>query len=128
MPEPIKTNIAPWLSVRDAGEAADFYKAAFAAVELYRMEEEDGKLAVARLSVDGADFWIQNEPGADSEAAGGGPIRMIITVEDPDSMFALALSAGAVEIAPIAEDYGWRVGRISDPFGYHWEIGKQIES
>jgi PhnB protein len=51
---------------------------------------------------------------------------MILTVKDPDSVFDQALAAGATELSPVSEDYGWRIGRIVDPFGYHWEIGKQL--
>lgn len=52
---------------------------------------------------------------------------MILTVADPDAVFNEALSAGAFQIHAVAENYGWRLGRIADPFGYHWEIGKPLE-
>jgi len=52
---------------------------------------------------------------------------MILTVTDPDAIFAKAVQAGAKEIFPVTEEYGWRLGRLEDPFGLHWEIGKQIE-
>ncbi|SDN81290.1 PhnB protein [Paenibacillus sp. yr247] len=124
--EPFETNIAPWLSVSNAAKALEFYKAAFGAIELYRLEDEDGNLAVAQLSVWGADFWIQDTPGASPESVSRGSVRMIMTVKNPDLVFEQALAAGATEIAPVNEGYGWRVGRILDPFGHHWEIGKQI--
>jgi PhnB protein len=60
------------------------------------------------------------------ESLGGGTVRMILTVPDPDSMFAQALSAGATSIVPVKEDYGWRLGRVVDPFGHHWEIGHPL--
>jgi PhnB protein len=53
---------------------------------------------------------------------------MVLTVPDPDAMFAKALAAGAREIWPVREDYGWRLGRVVDPFGHHWEIGRPLES
>jgi len=53
-------------------------------------------------------------------------IRMILTVPDPDTVFAQALQAGASEIFPVGEDYGWRLGRLMDPFGHHWEIGHPL--
>jgi PhnB protein len=73
--------------------------------------------------VDGAGFWISSD--AESTDSGG-PIRMIITVTDPDSFFAKALKAGASEIFPVGEDFGWRLGRLVDPFGHHWEIGRPL--
>ncbi|WP_171645176.1 VOC family protein [Paenibacillus phytorum] len=51
---------------------------------------------------------------------------MIFTVKDPDSVFKWALAAGATEVAPISEGHGWRIGRVIDPFGHHWEIGKPL--
>ncbi|UVI30214.1 VOC family protein [Paenibacillus spongiae] len=118
--------IAPWYSVYNAAAAADFYKAAFDAAELYRLEEDNGKLAVAHLSIKGADFWIQDDPDCSPERVGSGTVRMILTVDDPDALFEQALAAGAAEIAPISEGHGWRIGRIADPFGYHWEIGNPL--
>jgi PhnB protein len=55
-----------------------------------------------------------------------GSVRMIVTVKDPDSMFEQALTARATEVVPMREDYGWRIGRVVDPFGQHWEIGKWL--
>jgi PhnB protein len=119
-------NIAPWLSVRDAAEALAFYAAAFAAVELERLEDDNGEVAVAQLSIDGADFWIQTDPASSPEALGGLAVRMILTVDDPDPVFASALAAGATEVAPVSEAYGWRIGRVVDPFGHHWEVGRRL--
>ena len=119
------TNIAPWISVHDAAAALAFYMDAFGATELERLED-DGLVVVAQLAVDGADFWIQTDPDAAAEAIGSSPIRMILTVDDPDAVFARAIAAGATEVAPMAEDYGWRVGRVADPSGHHWEIGRRL--
>lgn len=116
------TNIAPWLSVHDATQAAEYYKAAFGAVELERLAE-GGEVMVAQLSIDGAEFWIQHEPSA---VVDGSQVRMILTVADPDSMFTTAIAAGATEVAPIHEDHGWRVGRVADPYGHDWEIGRRL--
>ena len=119
------TNIAPWISVHDAAAALGFYTAAFGATELERLED-DGLVVVAQLAVDGADFWIQTDPDATAEAIASSPIRMILTVDDPDAVFARAIAAGATEVAPVAEDYGWRIGRVADPSGHHWEIGRRL--
>ncbi len=122
----IPTSIAPWLSIKNSLKAVDFYKSAFGAIETYRLEAPDGGLVV-KLSVDGAEFWVSGgspaENNSSAEAVGGDSVRMILTVKDPDALFAQALRAGASQIFPIQEDYGWRLGRLADPFGLHWEIG-----
>jgi PhnB protein len=125
--EPRQTSIAPWLSVRRGAEAVDFYKAAFGAVELHRVENDEGEI-VAQLSIGGADFWVSDDPDSSPETLGGGSVRMILTVEDPDSVFEQAVTAGATVVTAIYEDHGWRIGRVADPFGHHWEIGKPLEN
>jgi PhnB protein len=126
--EPFETSIAPWLAVRDAQKAVDFYAAAFGAVEMYRLEGDDGSLQVAQLSVDGAAFWVQDDVDAGLEAHGQALIRMILSVEDPDSVFDQAVAAGAAVVAPVSEEYGWRTGRVTDPSGHDWEISRQLVS
>ncbi len=128
-PPTIQTSIAPWLSVRNGVLAVAFYKIAFGAIESYRLETPDGGLVV-KLSIDGAAFWISSEmDGNDkttAESVGGETVRIILTVASPDLFFAQALAAGATEIFPVGEDYGWRLGRLADPFGLHWEIGHPL--
>jgi PhnB protein len=51
---------------------------------------------------------------------------MVLTVADPDAVFKRAVSAGATVVVPVSEMHGWRVGRVADPFGHHWEIGRQL--
>jgi PhnB protein len=119
------------LSVRRGAQAVEFYKSAFGAVEVYRVEDPGGSL-VSRLSVDGAEFWLSDEsPEHDNfspESLGGGTARMILTVPDPDAVFAKAIAAGAREVFPVDEAHGWRLGRVVDPFGHHWEIGLELAS
>jgi PhnB protein len=121
MAEGAEVSIAPWLSVPDGQAAVDFYRGAFGATELYRLDGEDGRLAVAQLSVDGAEFWVQEDGDA-----GSSTVRMILSVPDPDTVFDRAVAAGATAVAPVAEAYGWRTGRLADPFGYHWEPSRRI--
>ena len=123
--EPVKTTIAPWLTVSDAERAVDFYTAAFGVVEIYRLEGDDGKVAVAQLSVDGAAFWVQEDSESGS-GHGSTSVRMILSVEDPNSAYDRAVAAGATEVAPVSEEYGWRTGRVTDPFGYDWELSRQL--
>lgn len=124
---PIRTSIAPWLTVARDAKAIEFYKSAFGASEVYRYDSPEGG-AVVRLSVEGAEFWVSEEPeqSESTRDLGGGSVRMILTVGDPDALFARALAAGASEIFPVSEGHGWRVGRLADPFGLHWEIGHPL--
>lgn len=125
----MQTSLAPWMSVRDAARAVAFYKAAFGAVEVYHLEDPGGGV-VSRLSIDGAEFWLSDESpdygNFSPETLGGATTRMILTVADPEAVFAQALAAGALEIFPVDEEHGWRLGRVVDPFGHHWEIGHPI--
>jgi PhnB protein len=127
----IQPSIAPWLSVRKSASAVDFYKSAFGAVEVYRLDGTDGSI-VARLSVEGAEFWLSDESPAHGnfspESLGGGSVRMILTVADPDEVFRQALAAGAKQVYPVNEEHCWRVGRVVDPFGHHWEIGRPVDA
>ncbi len=124
--EPIKTSIAPWLSVSQATEAVGFYKAAFGAVERYRLEDDTGKVVIAQLAIEEADFWLQEDIDSSPVSLGRRSVRMILTVDDPDAVFEQAIAAGATEVAAVSEGNGWRIGRIADPFGHHWEIGKPL--
>jgi PhnB protein len=124
-------SLAPWLSVRNGAKAVDFYKTAFRATEVFRLDAPDGGV-VARLSVDGAEFWLGDESpehkNFSPETLNGGTVRMVLSVPDPDAMFQRAIKAGAREVSPVAEQHGWRVGRVVDPFGHHWEIARELRS
>jgi PhnB protein len=130
MTRPI-TSLAPWLTVPDGEIAVAFYKCAFAATEAYRLDLPPEAGTVVRLSVNGAEFWVSSEaatePQSTRQPVGGGSVRMILTVADPEATFAQALSAGATEVFPVGEDHGWRLGRLTDPFGLDWEIGKPLD-
>jgi PhnB protein len=128
----ITCSIVPWLSVRDGERAVAFYKSAFGATEVYRLEMPESGVVV-KLSVGGAEFWLSGESteyrNAKSEsrqALGGDSVRMILTVANPEAVFAQAVAAGASEVFPVGEEHGWRLGRVVDPFGLHWEIGHQV--
>ena len=121
-----RTVVTATLSVRDWSGAMDFYKAAFGAVELYRVEGG----GVGQLAVNGAEFWVAEESpehlNLSPESLGGCSVRMLLLVEDPHAMQAQAVRAGAAEVLPVSEAHGWRLGRVRDPFGHHWEIGRPV--
>ena len=106
--------IEPELFATRSREAVDFYKTAFGAVELHRVGDED---IVAQLAVGDAQFWVHG---------GEKNVRLLLVVDDPEAVFAQAVAAGATELSPVAEEHGWLVGRIEDPFGHRWEIGKPL--
>ena len=120
--------IAPWLTVANAAQAVAHYQAAFGAVVLERVDDGAGGIVVARLAIGGAELWVQaDEPSSPPAAAGQrASVRLILNVDDPDALFARAVAAGATVVAPIHEAHGWRVGRVADPSGLHWEIGKEL--
>jgi PhnB protein len=123
--------ILPQLSVRRGRAAIEFYKAAFGAVEDYRVGGTDEhEPVVAQLSVGDAAFWVADEApeyGTHSpESLGGGTVRLLLIVDDPEAAVERAAAAGATVLAPVSEEHGWRLGRIADPFGHHWEIGTPL--
>ncbi len=119
-------NIAPWLTVSDGPRAVAFYTAAFGAVERFRLEDDARRPIIAQMAVGEADFWLQEDPATSRPPAGGGPMRIILTVAEPDAVFAQAVAAGGTVIAPMYEGNGWRIGRLADPFGHHWEVGRPL--
>src|SRR2546428_12232591 len=127
----VTCSVAPMLSVRQGARAVEFYKAAFGAVEVYRVEAPDGAV-VSRLAVDGAEFWVADESpqhhNFSPESLGGGSVRMVLTVPDPDAMVAKALAAGAREVTPMPDPYWGAPGPAADPFGPHWGVGRPTPS
>ena len=123
--------VVPQLSVRRGRAAIEFYRAAFGATEDYRVGGTDAHEAVvAQLSVGGATFWVADESPAHQnfspETLGGGTTRMLLIVEDPAAVVQRAVAAGAREVRPVREEHRWLLGRIEDPFGHHWEIGRPL--
>jgi PhnB protein len=121
-------SIQPELWVDGAGTAVTFYQAAFGAEVLLRVG--DGQDIVAQLDVDGAVFWVVAADAARQRlsppTAGGTTGRTHLVVDDPDELHARAVAAGASSTSPVADENGWRVGRIVDPFGHEWEIGRHL--
>jgi PhnB protein len=128
--ETFRTTIIPVLTIRQAARAVAFYQQAFGAEEIYRNTYPDGRI-VAELAIDGARFRVADEaPEASNlspQALNGTTVRINLLVADPDRFAEHALANGAIEIAPIADQsYGLRQGRLADPFGHHWLIGRPL--
>jgi PhnB protein len=126
----MKTSLAPMLAVRNGIQAIEFYKTAFGAIELFRVDDGSGSV-VAQMSIDDCEFWLADESPDDFNFSpatlGGGTVRMVLTVENPDAVFDRAVTAGASVVWEVEDQpYLWRVGRIEDPFGHHWEIGRPL--
>ncbi len=124
------TKIVPMLSLRDAAQAVDFYQQAFGAIEQSRLSSPEGRV-VALLAIDGAEFGVVDEAPAvgnlSPETLGGTSVRISLYVADPDAVAQRAVDAGADLLFPVEDQpYGMRQGRVRDPFGHHWLIGRPI--
>ncbi|HTP25494.1 MAG TPA: VOC family protein [Anaeromyxobacteraceae bacterium] len=125
------SDIYPFLAVRDVDAAVDFYVRAFDAIEeRERMRAPDGP-QVAVLSIAGHRFGVATEApdlGTPSpETVGGTTVRISLDIDDPDALAAQAIAAGAREMFAVADQpYGMRQGRVVDPFGHHWLIGRPL--
>ena len=121
--------IAPMLSVRRGAAAVAFYREAFGAREIFKIEAPDGAV-VAELAVEGAKFWVADESpdhaNFSPETVGGSTVRIVLVVADPTAVHARAVASGARQIWPVRAENGWLMGRVVDPFGHHWEIGKPL--
>ena len=124
-------SIVPELAVRRGREAVEFYERAFGAVEVYRVGGTDASPdVVSQLTIGEASFWVSDEAPASAnfspESLGGSTTRILLVVDDPRAVVDRATAAGAVVVYPVSEQHGWLLGRIADPYGHHWEIGKPL--
>jgi PhnB protein len=125
------TELYPFLAVRDVGAAVDFYVHAFAAVEERERLVAPNGTQVAVLAIGGCRIGVATEApdlGTPSpETAGATTVRISLEVDDPDAAAARAVAAGATEMFPVADQpYGMRQGRVVDPFGHHWLVGRPL--
>ena len=122
------TGIEPELWVEEAASAVHFYRAAFGAAVLHFVG--DGDDIVAQLGLGEARFWVVAASTSmhrfSPRAIGGTTSRTLLLVDDPEAILNQAVRAGARETAPVSDEHGWRLGRIIDPFGHEWEIGRPI--
>ena len=118
----------PYLIIKDAARAIEFYKTAFGAIELDRMEDASGKIRHAQIKIGDSPFMITDESPdfpeyLGPESRGGTPVHIYLYVEDVDRVFDQAIAAGAKELMPVQDKfYGDRSGGITDPFGHIWYI------
>ena len=127
------TELYPFLAVRDVDAGVELYARAFGAVLVGEVQRApDGGPSVAELEIDGCRFGLATEApqlGTPSpETAGATTVRLSLTVDDPDAAAARAVEAGCELMFPVADQpYGWRQGRVVDPFGHHWLVGRPLE-
>jgi PhnB protein len=122
------TSVQPQLWVDRADAAVAFYQAAFGAKVMHRVGE--GENIVAQLSVGDAAFWVTAAASSmkrfSPQEINGTTSRTLLVVENPERVMAQAIAAGATETSRVGDEHGWRLGRIVDPFGHEWEIGKPL--
>lgn len=129
MVEP-RADIQPELWVRDGPGAVAFYEQAFGAIVEHRVAGPGDLEVIAQLSVAGARFWVAT--GSDEmnrftpEAIGGATARLLLVVDDPESLIRAAVAAGAAQTSPVGDEHGWRLGRLRDPSGHEWEVGRPL--
>ena len=125
--------ITPYLGIKDAGKAIDFYKAAFGAVEMFRLESPDGRVGHAELKIGDSSIMLADpcdmEGGlVSSQSLAGAAIGLHLYVDDVDARFAQALKAGATQIRAVENQfYGDRSGTLKDPFGNLWFVSSHVE-
>jgi PhnB protein len=125
-----RIELTPFLTVKNARVIVEFYKKAFGATEISRQSSPSGQFII-EMSLDGEHFYAVDENPAGFNLSpttlGGTTVRMSLIVEDPDAVADRAVAAGARIVFPIADQpYGMRQGRIADPEGHHWLIGKPL--
>lgn len=125
-------SITPYLIVKSAAEAIDFYKRAFGATELLRMPDAKGRVSHAEIRIGNSVIMMADEHPeikAYSPAHyGGSAVSLLVYVEDCDAVFHRAVAAGATVERPLADQfYGDRTGGVVDPFGYRWYISTHIK-
>lgn len=123
-------NIQPELWVNDGPAAIEFYERALGAIVEHRVVGPEPSDVVAQLSVGGARFWVSNASEDlrrfSPDVIGGATGRVLLVVDDPESLLTAAVAAGATQTSPVGDEHGWRLGRFEDPFGHEWEVGRPV--
>ena len=126
----VPAQLQPELWVENTAAAARFYQRAFGAVIEHRVGGPDDSDGVIQLSVSGARFWVAGASESMGRlhpaAIGGATARFLLVVDEPTATWDAAVAAGATPSSEVAEEHGWLVGRVIDPFGHEWEIGRPL--
>lgn len=122
----------PYLTVRGAAEAIDYYQRAFGAKELFRLPGPNGKITHAEILIGDSHIMLGDESAATGSQAPpalhGTPVSIFLYVEDVDKTFKQAVGAGAKETLPVQHMFwGDRFGRLTDPFGHKWMLATHVE-
>lgn len=125
-------SVTPYLIVKGAAKAIEFYRQAFGATETFRMPQPDGRIGHAELKIGNSTIMLADEfPERNirgPESLGGTPVMIHLYIEDVDTVAKRAVAAGAKEIRPIQNQfYGDRSGMFADPFGHQWNIATHVE-
>ena len=125
-------SVTPYLSIKGAAKAIDYYKQVFGATELFRMAAPDGKIGHAEIKIGNSPIMLADEfpemEFVSPQTLGGSPIGLMIYVDDVDTMFNQAISAGATQVKPLQDQfYGDRSGTLKDPFGHVWTVATHVE-
>lgn len=125
--------VTPYLCIKDAASAIEFYKKAFGAIEVMRLAEPGGRIAHAEITIGGGAIMLSDEyPEMDvrsPQSLGGSPVAIHLYVEDVDALANRAIAAGATAVRPVADQfYGDRAGTLADPFGHRWFIATRKEN
>ena len=125
-------SVTPYLTLRDARSALDFYARAFGAQQVLKLDMPDGSIAHAEIRI-GDSILMMSEENPDwgnrsPQALNGSPVQLMIYLPDADAAFARALAAGATEVRPVEDQfYGDRAGVLKDPYGYQWTLATHVE-
>jgi PhnB protein len=124
--------VTPYLIVKDAARALDFYQQAFGATELFRMPDPDGKIGHAEIKIGDSPIMLADEHPehlcVGPQSLGGTPVSICLYVKDVDALAQRAIKAGAKELRPVKDQfYGDRSGTFADPFGHVWTISTHVE-
>lgn len=125
-------SVTPYLVMRDAARAIEFYKQAFGATELFRFDAPDGKIGHAELRIGDSVIMLADETPdmghRGPQALGGSAVSLMVYLEDVDAQFDRAVKAGAKVLRPVADQfYGDRSGTLTDPFGHVWTLSTHKE-